>query len=353
MRVLIAGAGPAGLTTGVELARLGVTPTVIDRKSDASSLSRAVGISPRSLNLLGSSGVTERLLAEGVKLRAVQIYRERRRLLTMALQGAHPDHDFMLALAQDRTEAALRDALLGMGGEVRYATELTGLSSSEDEVVVWTADGSEAAYDYVVGADGAQSTVRKALGLEFSGYDLAETWSIADVDAVGWPNPEWFTVCLVSGGRVAVVAPLEAERYRVISNTTNALETLPLDLDVTGIRREGQFTISVRQAADYGVGRVFLAGDAAHCHSPVGGRGMNLGIADAAELAARIVAGNLAGYTQSRHAAGAETIALSERARRALTSSNPLRRGLVTTLLGVLDKTPPLRRRLAALALSA
>ena len=351
MRVLIAGAGPAGLTTAVELARLGVSATVVDRKADASTLSRAVGIMPRSLNLLAASGVSERLLAEGVKMRAVRVYSNRHRLLTIPLEGAHPDYGFALALAQDRTEAALRDALRGLGSEVRYATEVTGLTQSGDEVVVQTRDGAEAAYDFVVGADGISSTVRQALGLRFDGFELPKPWSIADVDAIDWPNAESFTVCLVSGGRVAVVAPLEANRYRVVSNTPDALDTLPLDLNVTRIHRQGQFTISIRQVADYSVGRVYLVGDAAHCHSPVGGRGMNLGIADGAELASRLASGNLSGYTQSRHAAGAATIAMSERGRRAVTSANPLRRGVATTLLRVVGKTPALRRRLAALFL--
>ena len=199
----------------------------------------------------------------------------------------------------------------------------------------------------MIGADGTGSTVRQTLGLEFAGHDLPESWSIADVDAVNWPNAEVLTLCLRSGGRVVVVAPLEAERYRVVSNTDDALATLPLELDVTKVRRDGRFTISIRQVAEYARGRVYLAGDAAHCHSPVGGRGMNLGIADAAELAARLVENRLEGYSASRHAEGARTIAGSERARRVLTSPGRISRAMRTLAFGVINVLPTVQRRLA------
>ncbi len=346
-RILIVGAGPTGLTAAVELARRGVVPEVIDRREDASTLSRAVGILPRSLALLNPSGVTERLLAEGVKVREIRIYMGRHWALTIPLRGTDSRYDFLLALAQDQTETAMRDALITAGGYVRYGTELTELRQQGDRVLAKTADGSETEYDYVIGADGVPSTVRKALGLEFAGYDLPETWSIADVDAVNWANSEVATFSLLPEGRVALVVPLGADRYRVVSNTEDALTTLTLDLEVTNIRREGQFKISVRQVAQYGLGAVYLAGDAAHCHSPVGGRGMNLGIADAAELAGRMVEGRLEGYSAVRHVEGAETIAASERARRWLTSSRSMTRAMLTVVFGVVGILPPLKHRIA------
>ena len=347
MRVLIVGAGPTGLTAAVELARRGTVPDVIDRKQEASALSRAVGILPRSLELLAPSGVTDRLLAEGVKLRQVQVFVRRRRVMNLSLAGGHPGRDFGLALAQDRTEAALRDALVQLGGTVHYGTELASLRQEDGRVVVQTGDSAEAVYDYLVGADGVNSTTRKSLGLEFQGHDLPETWSIADVDVANWPRRDALTICMTGSGSVVVVAPLEPERYRVISNTEDALATLPLDIEVTSVRRQGQFRIAIRQVAQYGVERVFLAGDAAHCHSPAGGRGMNLGIADAAELASRMVEGRLDGYTASRHVEGAKTIATSEQLRGWLTSSNPIVRAAVVAGCGMIHIVPFLQRRFA------
>ncbi len=353
MRVLIVGAGPTGLTAAVELARFGVSTEVIDRKKDPSSLSRAVGILPRSLEILTPSGVTERLLAEGIKIREVKIFKQRRKILSLSLRGGHPSTDFGLALAQDRTEAALRDRLLTFGGSVSYGKTLSSLEQDKKQVLARFADGSQAAYDYLIGADGVHSTARDCVGIEYAGFDLPETWSIADVDAADWPNQQALTLCLPGPGQVTVVAPLEATRYRVVSNTADALASLPLALRIVRRHREAQFRISIRQAVNYHSGRVFLAGDAAHCHSPAGGRGMNLGIADAAELAHRMVENRLAGYSASRHAAGARTIAESERLRRLLTSSGRVKRTLTVGAFRLIDTLPLLQRPLARRFLDA
>jgi 2-polyprenyl-6-methoxyphenol hydroxylase-like FAD-dependent oxidoreductase len=208
-------------------------------------------------------------------------------------------------------------------------------------------DGATLDYDYVVGADGARGTTRGLLNIEFRGHDLPETWSIADVDAEGWPHTDAFTICRLSGGHVVVVAPLEPKRFRVISNTGDALAVLPLKLNVTNIRRAGRFKISIRQAAEYVAGRVFLVGDAAHCHSPVGGRGMNLGIADGADLARRMAEGGLEGYGEARHKIGRQVIAGSEAVRKVMTSRNPATRLLVQIVLQTASMTPALQRQFA------
>ena len=158
-------------------------------------------------------------------------------------------------------------------------------------------------------------------------------------------------MCLLSGGRVVVVVPLEAERFRVVSNTEDALATLPLNMNIITKHREGQFNLSIRQASHYDMGRVFLAGDAAHCHSPVGGRGMNLGISDAVDLASRIATNDLNGYSISRHQVGAKTIAATERARRVLTSRSSLTRIMTTTACHSINLFPFLQRSLARILL--
>ncbi|MCH8999055.1 MAG: FAD-dependent monooxygenase [Proteobacteria bacterium] len=347
MKVLIAGAGPAGLTTAVELARRGIVSDVIDLRESGSGLSRAVGIMPASLEILRPSGVTGKLLAEGMKFRQVRIYRHSSLALALSLKGSGADDAFILGLAQDRTETHLRDVLSELGGTVRYRTELADLRQDANKVTVEMRDGAKAEYDYVVGADGARSTTRELLNIDFRGHDLPETWSIADVDAEGWPNTNALTICRLSGGDVVVVVPLEPERFRVVSNTEDALATLPLTLNVTNIRRAGAFKIAIRQATQYGVGRVFLVGDAAHCHSPVGGRGMNLGIADGAELARRMVEGGLEGYGEARHKVGKETIAWSEAVRKVMTSRNPITRFLVLAVLQTASFMPALQRQFA------
>ncbi len=347
MRVLIVGAGPTGLTAAVELARRGTIADVIDRRDAASSFSRAVGILPYSLEILQPSGVTDKLLAEGIRYRSAKFYNGVDNILTLPIRSdsRQSDYDFLLGLAQDRTEGILKDAFVGFGGAVRYETELIALTQFDDQVIATTRGGDEAKYDYVLGADGIKSTTRDCIGYDYPGFDLPETWSIADVDVEGWPNPTSFTNCLLPHGEVVIVVPLEAKRYRIISNTADALETLPLDMTVTNVRREGQFKISVRQVDSYQKGHVFLAGDAAHCHSPAGGRGMNLGISDSADFARRLVDSDLDGYTAARHAEGEQAIGFSERGRKAITSPNPLVRGLVIAALKIIAALPFVQRR--------
>src|SRR5690606_2084829 len=130
------------------------------------------------------------------------------------------------------------------------------------------------------------------------------------------------------------------------SNTPDALACLPECFHVSQRLREDTFHIPVRQAASYQRGRVFLGGDAAHVHSPVGGRGMNLGIEDAASFARRAAADDLEGYTEERHPVGARWIALSERALAALQTTSPVTATVRNTVLRVVDRTPALQRAL-------
>ena len=143
---------------------------------------------------------------------------------------------------------------------------------------------------------------------------------------------------------MAVVVPIETDRFRIVSNVPDALKAFPAEMNVTKVHCEASFRIHVRQADDYAVGRVFLAGDAAHSHSPVGGRGMNLGIADAADFAARLAEDRLAGYHAARHPEGARIIAFSERARRMVDGAGAVRRSAVAAALMTIAALPPLAR---------
>lgn len=343
-RVLIVGAGPTGLTAAVELARRGIVADVIEKQEAASKFSRAVGILPSSMTILGPSGVADAIREEAVPYQAAVFHDENRILARLDLDESEDSGYRLFGLAQDRTETHLRTAFESMGGHVDYATALTGITQEPSSVRA-AIGARDAGYDFVIGADGVHSTVRHALGLDFPGHTLPEKWSIADVDCPDWPAPKEFHVYLRSAGRVAVVAPLAPTRFRIVSNSEDALGTLPVPMHVARRRRAASFHIAVRQVEHYRWGRVFLAGDAAHCHSPVGGRGMNLGIADAADLARRIVEDDLDGYDMARHRAGKESINLSERGRRIVTSSDPLVRVMAKIALRTIAAIAPLRRR--------
>ncbi|WP_444909721.1 FAD-dependent oxidoreductase [Microbulbifer sp. TRSA005] len=315
MKILIVGAGPTGLTAAIELARRGITPTIIDKREGASTLSRAVGITPKSLQLLSPSGVSERLIKEGVEMDGLRIYRNSSLVLEMPLHSERTFFPTILGLPQDRTESIMVDVFKNLGGSIKYNLKLNDLKDNGDSVLSIFSDGSEENFDKVIGADGIKSAVRESSNIRYPGTDLNQLWSIADVDVRNWRHPGKITLVQVSPGIVVVVAPMGAIRYRLVASHEDALAALPLPIDVIKLHRKGTFRISIRQAETYSKANIHLAGDAAHCHAPVGGRGMNLGIADAAELARRIVEGTVEGYSSLRHKEGAEAIRVTEEGR--------------------------------------
>lgn len=348
MKVLIVGAGPTGLTAAIELARRGVTPTVVDQRGSTSTLSRAVGITPRSLELLSHSGASDPLIEEGIAMDGLRVYHGQTLSLSMSLISNSAFHPNLVCLPQDRTESILAETLSTFGTAVRYGVKLTGLVPAQNHVVAHFDGGEEQIFDHVIGADGIRSTVREQAGIGYPGFDLAERWSVADVDLDGWQHPGCLTVVQAGPGKVAVVVPIGPSRYRVVAVGENALEAMPLPLKVRKIRREGAFTISVRIADTYSTGSIHLAGDAAHAHSPVGGRGMNLGIADAAELAQRLVDNTLSGYSESRHQEALAARAITERGRKMSTGPNLGRRIAFRGLVNSARFLPIIRRRLGS-----
>ncbi len=346
MNVLIVGAGPTGLSAALELARLGVNPVVVDKREQASSLSRAVGITPRSLQLLSESGVADRLISEGVAIEGLRVYRGQKLALSLPLHSDRMYFHTVLGLPQDRTEAIMSDTFTSLGGNVRYGVALEKLDNQGRGAVAQFSDGSSEHFDVVIGADGTRSTVRQEVGIEYPGIDLDQTWSIADVEANNWRHPNEIALILAGPGTVLVVAPMGKTRYRVVASQPDALAALPLPLDVHTLHREGSFRISVRQAQRYSEGCVHLAGDAAHCHSPVGGRGMNMGIADAVDLANRIVEGRTEDYSAIKHPEGAQTIIVTERGRRMTGGQTWPRRAALGSLLAMANLFGPVRRRL-------
>jgi 2-polyprenyl-6-methoxyphenol hydroxylase-like FAD-dependent oxidoreductase len=330
----------------VELRRRGIDAQVVDRREGPSNLSRAVGILPGSLDLLEDCGATPLLLAEGVHFDGLRLHDGGR--LMADLRFATAGDRFVLGLPQDRTEAILSDRLAAFGGAVRHGAEVAGLVQDGGGVVVTLADGRTGRYDHVLAADGAHSRLRGILGLPFDGFDLPHAWGVADVDVAGWSYPQSLALYLLDAGAVVLVAPMAPGRVRVVANRPDALGLLPVPMDIVAQRGGGQFRIGVRQVPQYSAGRVHLAGDAAHCHSPVGGRGMNLGIADACAFARHAAAGTLPAYGPERHAAGAAAIALSERVRRQVDGTGRALPRLFGWLAGHM---PAVERRVMAAAL--
>src|SRR5215831_5596346 len=305
--VLVVGAGPVGLTTAIELARYKVAVRIIDKAPARSDKSKALAVWSRSLELLERSGVSARLLEAGYKSNSVKVYADKKPIAHLTFEGLKTKYPFSLMVPQSETERVLDEFLNGLGVKVERPVELTRFAESGDRVVstLRHADGREETLEasWLIGSDGAHSTVRHQLGMEFRGETYLIDWILADVHLENAPRTSETIVVWHSDGVLAAF-PISEDRYRIVADMGNASENSPhpaeptladvqavLDKRFPGSVRAvdpvwiSSFRINERKVADYRVGRVFVAGDAAHVHSPAGGQGMNTGMQDACNLA--------------------------------------------------------------------
>ena len=347
-KILIVGAGPTGLTAAVGLARRGISPRIIDRKEAPTPLSKAVGISPHSLDLLEPSGISERLLAKGLRIRHVHFSAEDRELGVVDISALSHRFNFLLSLPQRDTEAIMVGCLSELGVEVEWRSTLARLEEDANGVkaTIERPKGQEEVhFDWVFGADGVDSAVRRALAIEFQGYTHERQWSIADAEIADWPyEPLSAQAFLHRNGDLGFIIPIEEGRFRAVSNTDDALRRIPGNYRVTELLRTDRFHIPARQAQRYQTNRVFLGGDAAHAHSPLGARGMNLGIEDATSFARRFFVGSLAGYTEERWPIGRRWIVLSERILGMAQATSPTAQVFRNLAFSIIGRFPALQR---------
>lgn len=347
--VLVVGAGPTGLMAATLLKRLGVRVRIIDQRPEVSRESRAFAVQARSLELFLSLGLADTLLGKGVIDSAVDFYVGGRHVGGLDFDEAgSPDtpYQFLFLVPQSETEAILIDDLAHQGVEVERGIEVTGLEQDSDGVVTrGTAAGRDDVTirsSYVIGADGAHSKVRKALGFSFEGEQYAQTFMLADC-RVEWPLDHNRFRIFMHGPSIGLFLPLHGSslsRVMATDQSGKADEGGPAatDLDLaelqaafsetTGMKLElsapawiTRYRVHHRGVDHYAKGRVFVAGDAAHIHSPAGGQGMNTGLQDAANLAWKLAVVLRCGadpdlletYDAERRPVGAQVVAATDR----------------------------------------
>jgi 2-polyprenyl-6-methoxyphenol hydroxylase-like FAD-dependent oxidoreductase len=304
--VLIAGAGPVGLAMAADLARYGVSVRLIEKSPERTDKSKALVLWSRTLELMDRMDCTAPFLTTGKKVTAVNITVGKESITKITVDGVKTPHPYALMMPQCDTEELLGDFVTSLGVKIERNIELTDFVASADGVTstLRHLDGTEETFEsgWLIGSDGAHSTVRHKLGMEFFGETMPSSWVIADVHLSDVPNPEEISISWHAEGILAVF-PIQGSRYRVIADSglTNAgaaaadptVEDVQTILDVRGpggitvsdpiwLTR---FSINERKVANYRAGRVFVMGDAAHIHSPAGGQGMNTGMQDAFNLA--------------------------------------------------------------------
>jgi 2-polyprenyl-6-methoxyphenol hydroxylase-like FAD-dependent oxidoreductase len=362
--VLVVGAGPTGLTLAAQLRAFGATVRIVDRQLDRVHESRALGVQPRTLEVLRGLGVAQELLARGNDAVWVQLHAAGRvvrvRLFGLGLDDtAYP---FLLLVSQADTEQVLGDHLAGRGVPVERGIEVVGFDADPDAVTCTLRhrDGrtEQVRARYLAGCDGAASTVRRGAGIPFKGGAYPQTFALADLEADGLDRDAahaflgqvgillFFPLGRPASWRLLAMHPGLRGRREPAQPSLGELQALADAFTGGRIALRDPvwrtyFGLQHRHATRYRAGRVFLAGDAAHVHSPAGAQGMNTGIQDAwnlgwkLALVCRGVAEEalLDSYDAERRPVGGFVVRFTDRAFSVATSTNPLLRALRTQLV--------------------
>jgi len=294
--VLIVGAGPVGLFLANECARRGIRWRLIEEQASQSSHSKALAIFPRTLEIFDMAGLVAPFLEKANRVTQVAMVSHGRTLANLRFAPEQTPYGFVAMVPQNVTEGLLVEALRDKGGPVEYETKFIGADQQDGSVKVTLDRKGErisVTAAFVVGCDGAHSAVRRSLGLALEGGEYPDEFMLADIETNDALPADEMQICPSELGPIAIF-PMSAERRRIVATITHAdgdaptlelvrkvlAERGPAGIEARALNWSSYFRIHHRHVSRMHIGRMFVAGDAAHLHSPFGGQGMNTGLQD-------------------------------------------------------------------------
>ena len=372
--ILVVGAGPTGMSAAIELRRAGLDVRIIDKSEHLAQHSQALVVQARTLEQFQRYGIAEKAVARGRKPKEAAFWSDGKKILSVEFDRIKSRYPYVLMLPQNETEAILNEHMESLGAKTERGIELMGLTQENDKVIATLRhrDGSEEEVRprWVIGCDGAHSRVREKLGIPFEGQGVGLSFFLGDMEIDGPDAPQQDELALHfhRGGDVVFLAPLTEKLTRVIvavnsrqgeqlqreltlKDFQDAVDNAGVNVRVHSSEWMTPFHVNDLQARHYRSGDVFLAGDASHIHSPVGGQGMNTGIQDAANLGWKLAAvlrgGDLVlldSYEEERGAVGKALLRFTERGLKLATASNPLLETVRDDLLSALSSLTPVQK---------
>ncbi len=300
--ILIVGAGPAGLSLALELSRHKVPVRIIDKETGRHHESRSLALHSRTLEIFEKLGVVDAILNRGKRVYNFKVYLKDKEALDLDFSNLKAPYPFICMLPQNETEEVLIEELVKYDVHVERQTKLLNIKEQSEGIKAFIrndrGEKESITTPFLIGCDGASSSVRRLMKIPFKRYGYVGNYLLADV-LLSWDqNPDALRRFQHPSGAVTVI-PIKDRHYRimcdlepnpcsyVVSETylkKVLLQRVPEDLEVEDIEWMSDQKLSYREAEQFRSNRVFLAGDAAHLHSPIGGQGLNLGIQDVFNL---------------------------------------------------------------------